>query len=115
MIVISKMITYHVLALIHSITLGEHMAQCGLHDFTNKKRKTKKGNNAIKGWSVKAKWYVYEMIGKISQDEQSIICKKWEAMNRKLCAVARQVDDVVGDDEGDEAFKMDKAMLYAAE
>jgi hypothetical protein len=35
-------------------------------------------------------------------------------MNRKLWAVARQVDDVVGDDEGDEAFKMDKAMLYAA-
>jgi hypothetical protein len=58
MIVISKMITYHVLALIHSITLGEHdMARCGLHDFTNKKRKTKKGDNAIKGWSVKAKWY----------------------------------------------------------
>jgi hypothetical protein len=53
------------------------------------------------------------MIGKISQDKQSGICKKWEAMYHKLWAVARQVDNVVGDDEDDEAFEMDEAMLYA--
>jgi hypothetical protein len=34
-------------------------------------------------------------------------------MYHKLWAVARQVDDVVGDDEDDEAFKMDEAVLYA--
>jgi hypothetical protein len=54
------------------------------------------------------------MIGKITQDEQSSICKKWKAMYQKLWAVARQVDDVVGDDEDDKAFKMGKALLYAA-
>ena len=85
-----------------------------MHDFTKKRRKTKKGNNAIKGWSVKGKQYVIEMIGKISQDEQSGICKKWEAMYHKLWVVARQVDDEVGDDEDDEAFEiMDEAMFYA--
>jgi hypothetical protein len=52
----------------------------GLHDFTNKKRKTKKRKNLINGWSVEGKQYVCEMIGKITQDEQSRICKKWEAV-----------------------------------
>jgi len=51
--------------------------------------------------------------GKISQDEQSGICKKWEAMYQRLWVVARQVDDVVGDDEDDKVFEMDKAVLYA--
>ena len=37
-----------------------------------------------------------------------------KAMYQKLWAVARQVDDVVGDDKDDEAFEMDEAMLYAA-
>jgi hypothetical protein len=84
-----------------------------LHDFTNKKRKTNEKKNAIKGWSVKGKQYVCKMIGKISQDEQSGIHKKWAAMYCKFWAVARQVDDVVGDDEDDEAFEMDEAMLYS--
>jgi hypothetical protein len=35
-------------------------------------------------------------------------------MYQKLWAVARQVGDVVGDDKDDKAFKMDKALLYAA-
>ena len=54
-----------------------------------------------------------EMIDKISQDKQSGIHKKWEAMYHKLWAVARQVDNGVGDNEDNEAFEMDKAMLYA--
>ena len=56
---------------------------------------------------------MFEMIGKISQDKQSGIRKKWEAMYHKLWVVARQVDDEVGDDEDDEAFEMDEAVLYA--
>jgi hypothetical protein len=55
-----------------------------------------------------------KMIGKITQDEQSSIQKKCEAMYQKLWAVARPVDNVVGDDEDDEASEMDKALLYAA-
>ena len=88
-------------------------SKAGLRDFTKKRRKTKKGNNVIKGWSVEGKQYMFEMIGKISQDEQSSIRKKWEAMYHKLWVVARQVDDEVGDDEDDEAFEMDEAVLYA--
>jgi hypothetical protein len=53
------------------------------------------------------------MIDKISQDKQSSIHKKWEAMYHKLWAVARQVDNGVGDNEDNEAFEMDKALLYA--
>jgi hypothetical protein len=49
----------------------------------------------------------------ISKDKQSSICKKWEAMYHKLWAVARQVDNVVGDNKDNEVFGMDEAMLYA--
>jgi hypothetical protein len=78
-----------------------------------RKGRPRKEKNAIKGWSVEGKQHVCKMIGKISQDKQSGICKKWEAMYGKLWAVARQADNVVGDDEDDEAFEMDEAMLYA--
>jgi hypothetical protein len=89
-------------------------SKSGLHDFTNKKRKTKKRKNAINGWMVEGKQYVCEMIGKITQDEQSSIHKKLETMYQKLWAVARQVDDVVGDNKDDKAFEMDEALLYSA-
>jgi len=76
-------------------------------------RKTKKGSNAIRGWSVEGKRYVCMMMIKINGDEQSGIRKKWETMYRKLCAVARQVDKDGGDDEENETFEVDEAMLYA--
>jgi len=75
-------------------------------------RKTKKGSNAIRGWSVEGKRYVCMMMIKINGDEQSGIHKKWESMYRKLCAVARQVDEDGRDDKEDETFEVDEAMLY---
>jgi hypothetical protein len=66
----------------------------------------------MKGWLVKGKQYVQEMMGKINQDEQSDICKKWETMYQKLCMAASQVEKG-GDDEDEEMFEMDEALLYA--
>jgi hypothetical protein len=83
-----------------------------MHDFTKETRKTKKGSNTIKGWLVKGKQYVQEMMGKINQDEQSSIRKKWETMYQKLCMAASQVEKG-GDDEDEEMFEMDEALLYA--
>jgi hypothetical protein len=61
---------------------------------------------------VKGKQYVQEMMGKINQDEQSGIHKKWETMYQKLCMAASQVEKG-GDDEDEEMFEMDEALLYA--
>lgn len=59
-----------------------------LSDFMKETRKTKKGSNTIKGWSVEGKQYMKEMVGKINQDKQSGICKKWEAMYQ--CSTIQQ-------------------------
>ena len=84
-----------------------------LSDFTKETRKTTmKGSNAIKGWSVKGKQYVKEMVQKINSDEQSGIHKKWEAIHQMLCHAGSQVG--VGEEEDDdESFEMDEALLYA--
>ena len=113
MIVVSKAITYHLLALIHSITLGEHMAWCGLRGLMDTKRTTKKGNNTHKQGMVGPRESVCVQDGdKIRQAKQSSVAKKWEAMCQQLWAVARQVGNEVGDDEDNEGFKMDEAVSH---
>ena len=49
----------------------------------------------------------------IKQDKQSSVPKKWETMYQKLWAVARQVDNEVGDNEDDMGFEMDEAVSHA--
>jgi hypothetical protein len=79
-----------------------------LCDFSNKtSRKTKKGSNAIKGWSLGGKQYVHKMMGKINQDEQSGLFKKWEIMHQKLCLAASLVKEEGRDEQCNDTFEMD--------
>jgi len=56
--------------------------------------------------------YVHKMLGKINQDEQSGICKKWESVCLKLRKAAQQ-DDRDNDNDNEEEFVMNPNLLYA--
>jgi hypothetical protein len=85
-----------------------------LRDFTNKtSRKTKVGNNAIKGRSLGGKQYVHKMMGEINHNEQSSLCKKWETMYQKLSLAASLVKEQGRDKQCNDTFEMDEALLYA--
>lgn len=88
------------------------LSKSGLRDFTSRTRRTKKGKNAIRGWSVEGKRYVFAMMKKLSDEEQSGVRVKWEMMYQKLCEVARE-EDRGSEESKEETFEMDEAMLYA--
>lgn len=87
-----------------------------LRDFTKEPRKTKRGSNSIKGWSVKGKRYVEEMMSKITEDERSGIRKKWEELYHKLCVMESQAEEEGDEDEEGAGaampFEMDETLMY---
>lgn len=88
-------------------------SKTALRDFTTQTRKSKKGEDVIKGWSDKGKRYVVEMHEKITQDELSGNRKKWEDAYKKLRKMVQQTSDEREEEDDDEAPTLDMDVLYS--
>jgi len=95
---------------------GCRASKASLRRFTKGTRKSKKGCDEIKGWSVQGKLYMESMVKRIKRDvDNNDVRKKWEHMYKKICKVLATTENEGqgrgGDDDGD-GFEMNEALMY---
>ena len=92
----------------------KYKAMRGLRDFTNMKRKRKKGSSKIQGWTSEGKRHYAKTIREIKADEQSGTRAKWDYVYKKLIKVANDGGDEDGEgDDEEEPFHVDDETMYA--
>jgi hypothetical protein len=94
-------------------------SKTSLRKFTKGTRKSKKGSDEIKGWSVQGKLYMERMVKKIQSEENdseltTSVRKKWESMYKMICKMAETGTEGAGNGEEDdgETFEMNEELMY---
>jgi hypothetical protein len=76
-------------------------SKTSLREFTKASRKSKKDRDVIMGWMSQGKKYMQTMRCVINGEEESGVCKKWEAAYKKMCkAVELNEEEGLKGDKG---------------
>jgi len=94
-------------------------SKTSLRHFTKGTRKSKKGSDEIKGWSVQGKLYMERMVRRIKSEDRNCgrttsIRRKWEFMYKEISKITQAGCGSGGngiEDDGD-TFEMNEELMY---